>query len=98
MTLLVRPEARHDISEAAGWYEKREDGLGEKFLLVIDQTFVRVAANPDLYPQNYQTLRRALVQRFPYSVFFREFGNDVIVYAVLHQRQDYKILDDRLKG
>ena len=97
MTLLIRPEARHDIGGAAEWYEKRQQELGAEFVSAIEQAFNQIAAKPKLYSQRYRDLRRVLVQRFPYAVYYREIGEDVVVYAVLHQRQDIKVLDDRLK-
>ncbi|HRN25719.1 MAG TPA: hypothetical protein PL018_03905 [Ignavibacteriaceae bacterium] len=35
LKILVRPEAELDILEAAKWYEKKFDGLGEKFLVSL---------------------------------------------------------------
>ena len=97
MTLLVRPEARHDIGDAAEWYEKRQDGIGKQFVAAVDKAIGKIEAKPALYSQRYRDLRRVLVERFPYAVYYREIGNDVVVYAVLHQRQDFKVLDDRLQ-
>jgi plasmid stabilization system protein ParE len=36
------------------------------------------------------------VRGFPYSIYFLNTGAKVIVVAVLHQRRDPGILDDRL--
>ncbi len=98
MTLLVRPEAKHDIRGAAAWYEERQSRLGEQFITAIDQALNRIADKPDLYSRRYKELRRALVHRFPYAVYFVEKGRDTVVFAVLHQRQDFKVLDDRMKA
>jgi len=96
MTLLVRPEASHDILEAARWYEARREGLGTEFVDTINATFEHIVAKPIRFTRTYRGLRRALVQRFPYAVYFDEAGPHMIILAVVHQRRDFKILDERL--
>ena len=97
MTLRLRPEAQSDMLEAAHWYEDREPGLGSVLIAAIDDALVRIEAGPLRYPKRHKRLRRALVQRFPYSIFFDFDGADVVVFAVWHQSRATKILDDRLK-
>jgi len=35
-------------------------------------------------------MRRALLRRFPYAVFFEVVGTEVIVYGILHCARDPK--------
>jgi|LNFM01.1.fsa_nt_gb plasmid stabilization system protein ParE len=96
MTVLVRPEAAGDITRAAVWYDEREANLGTAFVDEIHATLVRIEARPLGYPLTHGPLRRALTRRFPYAVFYVVDGADAItVIAVLHQRQDRKVLDTR---
>ena len=37
--LIVRREAQSDIQEIVRWYEKKERGLGNYFLLCLDASF-----------------------------------------------------------
>ena len=97
MTLLVRPEAKHDITEAARWYESKKIGLGLEFVDEIASVFDRVARGPKMYAVAYLELRRALAKRFPYAVYFKIHEASVIVMAVLHQRRDQNILSERLE-
>ena len=72
MTLLVRPEARHDILEAAEWYDGQQPGLGQHFVAIVEQSFLRIAAGPERFTRAHRGLRRALVHKFPYAVYFDE--------------------------
>ncbi len=38
LEIIVRPEAEVDIIEAAKWYDKNLNGLGEKFSESLDST------------------------------------------------------------
>ncbi len=93
--MLVRPEGTSDIALAAKWYETRQRGLGKEFLSEIEGTFRRIEKGPRRYRIAHKHLRRALVHRFPYAVYFAESGSDITVIAVLHQVRDRHILDVR---
>ncbi|MEJ2310722.1 MAG: type II toxin-antitoxin system RelE/ParE family toxin [Gammaproteobacteria bacterium] len=85
--LTVRREAEGDIKKAFDWYEEQRSGLGEEFLVQIEAVFGRIEDDPELYESVFKRVRRALIRRFPYSVYFLlESGNPVVI-AVLHQRR-----------
>ena len=69
--IRFRVEARLDIQEAYDWYEERSPGIGDRFLAAEDLCIESVAANPSGFPTVYADVRRALLQRFPYSVLYR---------------------------
>jgi plasmid stabilization system protein ParE len=85
MTFSVQPRALRQTIKAARWYDRQEVGLGEDFLREIEATFHRIQKGPRRYRVLYQGLRRALVRRFPYAVFFSYDGIDIAVIVVLHQ-------------
>jgi plasmid stabilization system protein ParE len=47
-----------------------------------------VAYFPELYPLVYKDFRRALLHRFPYSVFYVVSAPIVLVVGVVHQARD----------
>jgi plasmid stabilization system protein ParE len=97
MTLLIGPEARKDIMAAAEWYDERQAGLGPQFVAAIEQTFAQIAAGPKRFAQAHRGLRRALVHKYPYAVYFEDRGANQIVLAVVHQRRDPKVIDERFE-
>jgi plasmid stabilization system protein ParE len=82
--LLVRPEAEFDLLEAALWYEGERHGLGGQFIEAVRATFERVEGQPLLFPVVADPVRRALVFRFPYGVFFALDADAATVLAVMH--------------
>jgi plasmid stabilization system protein ParE len=84
--VIVRPEARADIQEAALWYESRRAGLGGEFTLRFDALVERIAHIPLHFPEVGNGVRRALLQRFPYAIYFVVETCPVVI-AVLHQRR-----------
>jgi plasmid stabilization system protein ParE len=88
--LVVRPEAEAELAEAFKWYEERVPGLGTDFLLAVDAAFHSILRNPQQYSQVYRTVRRALLRRFPYAIFFVADAARVTVIAVFHAKRNPK--------
>ncbi len=80
----LRPEAEQDLTEAARWYEEQRPGLGQEFLDEALATFSAIAERPLASTAVYGSLRRALLHRFPFGVFYFVDGDGAIVIGVLH--------------
>jgi len=88
--VLIRPEAESDIEDAYQWYESQRKGLGEDFLLCIEEALSRVSRHPSIYSFVYKEVRRVLIHRYPFGIFFIEANYSVSVLAVLHARRNPK--------
>ncbi|HEY8504701.1 MAG TPA: type II toxin-antitoxin system RelE/ParE family toxin [Gemmataceae bacterium] len=86
--MIIRPEAEADLAGAKQWYEGQKEGLGAEFLLRVEEVFERIARTPEVHSAVYHDVRRALTRRFPYAVYYRIEGSDVIVLAVFHTSRD----------
>jgi plasmid stabilization system protein ParE len=84
--VVFRPQAEDEALEARAWYDARRDGLGREFSAEVEAVVERIRANPFAFPRAYKEKRRAVLQRFPYAIYFRVTGDDVVVLAV-HGRQ-----------
>lgn len=88
LPVRVRSEAAQDIEDAATWYEEQSRGLGQAFLEEIRRSLQRVVEQPQLYPSVLRGTRRALIQRFPFGVFYRVEVDSIVVVAVMHGSRD----------
>jgi len=88
---ILRPLAESDLDHAASWYEDQRSGVGLRFLEAADRLFERVRVSPLQFPLVSTDVRRALLQTFPYAVYFRATDDAVIVLAVLHLRRDARM-------
>ncbi len=87
MKLNIRKEAEQDIQSAITWYNKQQNGLGDQFLSELQRSFDHIVDNPLLFPEILPSIRRALTNRFPYSVYYIATDSKITIYAVLHQRR-----------
>lgn len=88
MIIRFTPEADAELAEARQWYARQHENLDIEFMQRIDESLSRIARNPNLYPIVYRALRRAIVRRFPFAVFYEVIGDEIQVIAVFHSRRD----------
>ena len=88
--LIVLPLARLDVLEAVHWYEDQQPGLGLDLADQVDAAIQRAAEQPLAYAAVEGTTRRILCNRFPYAVFFRVVGKQLVVLAIAHVRRNPK--------
>ncbi len=86
--LIIQLQAEIDVADAVAWYEDQRSGLGNELLDELDSLMERVVQSPFQFPQIRNEVRRALLGRFPYSVYFRVSDEAVVLIAVLHQHRD----------
>jgi len=86
--IVIRPAAAAEIEEAFLWYYGQRPALGDDLLAAISRVFDRIVRDPMAYAVIYRETRRALVRRFPYSVFYRVYDHEIVVIACMHARRD----------
>jgi plasmid stabilization system protein ParE len=77
----VRRAAELDIAEAQVWYASQQSELGGEFRTEIFRALDRLAETPLIYQKVHGDVRRAIVRRFPYLIWYRVIGETVNVLA-----------------
>ena len=86
--VLLRPEAEVDIQEAYRWYELQAKGLGEEFIRTLDACFSVLQRSPGAFAPVHGNVRRALLRRFPYCIFYLVESDRVIILGCFHVRRN----------
>ena len=82
--LELREEAEGEVLAAALHYESERPSPGFRFESELNKTITRVVESPLQFREVDPGVRRALLQVFPYGVFFAAEHDIVLVIAVLH--------------
>jgi toxin ParE1/3/4 len=85
-------EARSDVLQAFEWYEARRAGLGVEYRGALEATIVRILGYPTAFKPGERGLRRALVSRFPHSLYFRVYPEALVVVGVLHAQHPPQVV------
>jgi toxin ParE1/3/4 len=88
--LLIRPEAEAEIEEAYHWYEARRAGLGADFLLCVEDGLEKIKKSAETPPVVHRNVRRLLIHRFPYGIFYLTKQDTIHILAVFHCRRNPK--------
>ena len=86
--LLLQPEAELDLEDVYYWYEQRTRGLGSEFIRAVDASISAIHRNFLAYAVVYRQVRRKLIRKFPYGIFYVIRGDTIIVIACFHVRRD----------
>jgi toxin ParE1/3/4 len=88
MTIEYHPAVERELAEARDFYEKRAPGLGAQFIDEFERQVLRIAAAPGRWMRIKADIRRTLMSRFPYVIYFRQIATDRIrITVVKHQRR-----------
>ena len=96
MTIRFKPEADAELTEARQWYSHQRQDLDLEFMQCIDDALMRVVDNPHFFPIVYRNLRRAVVRRFPFALFYEVTPDEIEIIAVFHSRRDPEIWKSRV--
>ncbi|MBU1222256.1 MAG: type II toxin-antitoxin system RelE/ParE family toxin [Gammaproteobacteria bacterium] len=86
--VVFRPQARQEFDSAADWYEREQPGLGGAFLAEVERLLHLIAGNPSSFPEVLNGVRKAVVRRFPYYIYFRIRAETIVVLAVFHSARN----------
>jgi plasmid stabilization system protein ParE len=89
--LPFHPEAEAEYAAACNWYRERSEQAADRFELEVERTLTPIKADPETFPRYDENHQFALVNRFPYSIVYRELSGRLYVVAVAHgsRKPDY---------
>jgi len=86
--LLVSREAGADIAGALSAFRDISPSLSAQFAEELERVYAALVEYPQIYPVVYKNFRRALLRRFPYSVFYVIDDRVILIVGVVHQSRD----------
>jgi hypothetical protein len=85
---LIIPEiVEAEIDEAAKYYDKKQDGLGNKLYNELTEALSFIEKNPLSFQKSRKEYRHALLVTFPYLIIFWVYENKILVYKFIHTKQ-----------
>lgn len=94
--MIISPEAEAELASAQGWYDQQRQGLGVELVAQVEATLQRIDRTPQMHGTIYQDVRRAVVRRFPYVVYYRIVDGEAVVIAIVHGSRDPKTWQSRV--
>src|ERR1700722_7483435 len=95
LSVKLTPAAKADVNDAYDWYESILPGLGAQFNEEVVAAISRIEANPRMTAPVFEDVRRVLLRKFPYVLFFHVETEAVYIIACFHGSRDPKIWQSR---
>ena len=83
---ILRP-AVEDLAAGRGFYERQATGLGDRFLATLFEEIDALVTQAGIHRICFGH-HRLLSRRFPFAVYYRLVGPEVLVHRVLDCRGD----------
>lgn len=88
LPLSFHPDVAEEVDDAYRWYEKKQEGLGEEFLLALENAYVQILTMPKAHQIAQEDIRRFVIRRFPFCIYYRILSDQVQVLAVHHSKRN----------
>jgi plasmid stabilization system protein ParE len=88
MRIEYHPAIEQELREIIAYYNQCSPGLGTEFLNEFESQIIAIAATPKHWRVVEGDIRRVLMKRFPYLIYYRILAYDALrVTVVKHQRR-----------
>jgi plasmid stabilization system protein ParE len=92
LRIYFSEQAADELKAAAVWYEEQKRGLGSEFIRSIDVALSKISRTPMLYNFALDEMRRCLLKRFPFGIFFSIESDHILIVSIFHSRRNPKRL------
>lgn len=86
------------MADGIRFYERQQLGLGAYFLNSIMSDLRSLSIYAGIHQTYNDRYYRMICSKFPYSIYYRKQNAEVLVYAILDDRRDPKLIKETLKG
>ncbi len=88
-------DAEEDLDESFLWYELQKPNLGKEFIKCIEDGLIKICNSPHRYPVVYENVRRFIIKKFPFCIYYYISHSKIKVIAVFHNSRNPKIWEKR---
>jgi len=95
LPVVLRPEATKDAAEAIGYFDALRPGLGQAFLIQVQDVLLRISEMPEIHGIVWRNVRVVRLRRFTYVVYCRVHEDRLEVLAVVQGNRDAAVWQSR---
>jgi len=90
-------EVKNDLLSSKQWYAREQEGLDERFVLVVKEAIANIVKMPSAYAIRYKNVRIAHTKVFPYNIHFYidERKKQIIITGIVHNKRSDAVSLDR---
>jgi plasmid stabilization system protein ParE len=89
--IVLHEAAHHEFMAALEWYEQKQVGLGNAFMLCVEKRLQQIASHPTFYSRKQHIkFREVRIERFPYTIVYdyQPRKKQIVVLAIYHSKRN----------
>ena len=86
--LIILEQAVIELENACLYYNNKVSGLGFEFEEEVVALLKLIKENPGISPIKFAHIHEAVIKRFPFVINYEVSGNQIIVSAIFHVKQN----------
>jgi toxin ParE1/3/4 len=80
-------DASAEYEAAFEWYHLRSEFAASRFADELNRAIGEISDAPSRWPETTRNVRKLLLRRFPFAVFYRNLPSGIQIIAVAHTRR-----------
>jgi toxin ParE1/3/4 len=84
MNFSFHPEAIEEYLDAASYYADINSRLATSFIKAIETGIEDILQHPEAWQSVEEDIRRHLIKRFPFGIYYSLKDNSIFIYAIMH--------------
>jgi len=89
-------QAEEDFDNAYQYYNNESEIVAARFLNEVNISFEKIAGNPELYTKTDYDLRKCVLQKFPFVIYYECKEDIVQIVSVFHTSRNPEIWKNRV--
>ena len=94
-SIIIPPEVFAEIEVSANFYRTQNPGLEILFLNEIEKALMKIQENPEMVPLIELNIRKFVVQKFPFTIFYEKYPQEILILAVGHHKRKPNYWENR---
>jgi plasmid stabilization system protein ParE len=86
--ITIRRAAQQEYDKAVDWYEQQRPGLGAEFIRRVKEQLDAIEISPLAHAVAHRDIRKAVVQQFPYTVYYRALKTKTVVVSIFNDHRN----------
>ena len=94
-SIELSDEAETDFNESYEYYLEDSPKVADTFFRRINICFEDIKQNPNSFPFAYKDIRKYVVKKFPFVIYYRIIDSIIQVIGIFHTSRNPEIWNER---
>ena len=94
-SIEISNEAEVDFDKSYEYYLENSLKIADTFFKIINSSIENIKQSPFSFPVAYKNIRKYIVKKFPFVIYFQIEDSIIKVIAIFHTSRNPEIWNDR---